>query len=120
MTLFPLGRASAMGVAILLLAGCGGSSQPTATIPEGPSARETAQQGKYGDLMYLSGLAGKSYILSYPDGKLTALLRRQMAHVPTVLGMFFCPDLAGFRNTRTEQRSPQSRYPCRMMEMVAR
>jgi hypothetical protein len=70
MTLFPLGRASAMGVAILLLAGCGGSSQPTATIPEGPSARETAQQGKYGDLMYLSGLAGKSYILSYPDGKL--------------------------------------------------
>ena len=48
MTLFPLGRASAIGVAILYLAGCGGSSS-TATIPHGhpqcASRRSMANRG---------------------------------------------------------------------------
>ena len=70
MTLFPLGRASAIGVAILFLGGCGGSPQSVATIPQGSSAvRETAQHrtSGSGDLVYATG-GGRTYILSYPDG----------------------------------------------------
>jgi hypothetical protein len=78
MTLFPLGRASAIGVAILLLAGCGGSSQSAGTIPQGSSAvRETVQHGKSWmlpeakgeDLIYAVGGCGGSCIISYPKGK---------------------------------------------------
>lgn len=76
MTLFPLGRASAIGVAILLLAGCGGSPS-SATIPQGSSAvRETARNGKSwmspaassgGDLIYATGGCGGTCVISYPS-----------------------------------------------------
>ena len=62
-------------IAALALAGCG-SSQSMATLPAGSWAvRQANQHGKSGgDLMYLSGLGGKSYVLSYPDGKLVGTI----------------------------------------------
>jgi hypothetical protein len=71
MTKLSLGRASAIGVAILFLSGCGGSSS-TATIPTVTSAvRETGQHGKSGtsDLVYATG-AGETLVFSYPKGTL--------------------------------------------------
>lgn len=74
MTLFPVGRTSATGVAILLLAGCGGSSATT-TIPQGSSAvRETGQHSgswrkpgsSSGDLLYATGGCNGTCVLSYP------------------------------------------------------
>ncbi len=82
MTLFPLGRASAIGVAILYLAGCGGSSS-TATIPQRSSAvRETAQHGKSwmlpgtsgGKLLYATGGCNGTCVLSYPNLRLVGAL----------------------------------------------
>ena len=76
MTLLSLGRASAIGVAILYLAGCGGSSS-TATIPHGsPAMRESGQHGKpgSGDLLYATGGCGGTCVLSYPNLKLVGTL----------------------------------------------
>jgi hypothetical protein len=78
MTLFSLGRASALAVVGLLLAGCGGSSQSQATIPAAPSSvREASHHAKSwmkpgsssDDLMYAVGGCGGTCVLSYPDGQ---------------------------------------------------
>jgi hypothetical protein len=55
-----------------MLAGCGASSQSTAAIPQGSSAiRRANQHGRSGsgDLIYVAAI-GKSYVLTYPQGKL--------------------------------------------------
>ncbi|HEX3370402.1 MAG TPA: hypothetical protein VHS56_12550 [Candidatus Cybelea sp.] len=72
----PLGRASAIAAVSLLFAGCGGSSS-TATLPQGPSSiHQTAQHGKSGsgDLIYAAGSNGKSYVMTYPEGKLVGTI----------------------------------------------
>jgi hypothetical protein len=63
-------------VAIATLAGCGGSSQSTATVPQGSSAvRQAGHQGKSssGDLIYAAAI-GKSYVLTYPQGQLVGTI----------------------------------------------
>jgi hypothetical protein len=82
MTLLSLGRASATGVAILLLAGCGGSSS-SATVPQGSSAvRETGQHSgswmkpgsSSGALLYAPVGCGGTCVISYPELKLVGSL----------------------------------------------
>ncbi|HEY6485630.1 MAG TPA: hypothetical protein VIX83_04515 [Candidatus Cybelea sp.] len=79
MTLSSLGRASAIGVAISLLAGCGGSSQGQSSIPSTPSAiRQATHNGKSwikpgsssADLLYITGGCEGTCVVSYPGGTL--------------------------------------------------
>jgi hypothetical protein len=83
MTLSSLGRASAIGVAILLLVGCGGSSQEAASTPFAPpAAQQDAHHGrswmlpeaKGEALIYAVGGCGGTCVLSYPKGKLVGEL----------------------------------------------
>ncbi len=69
MAFISLGRGSAIAVAVLLLTGCGGSSQSQATIPQGQSSvREVRQHSKSasGDLVYATGGCGGTCVISYP------------------------------------------------------
>ena len=62
--------------AAAMLAACGGSSQSAATIPQGSSTVGQANQyGKSGsgDLIYAAAI-GKSYVLTYPQGKLVGTI----------------------------------------------
>lgn len=69
MTLFLLGRVSAIAAVGLLLAGCGGSSPGQSSIPQTPSAyRAVGQHGKSksGDLIYATGGCDGTCVLTYP------------------------------------------------------
>lgn len=72
-----------------MLAGCGGSSQSTATLPQSSAVRQGGQHGKSGsgDLMYVSAYGGKSYVLSYPQGKLVGTIPET--------GLGVCSDASG-------------------------
>ena|ERR1700722_3794114 len=75
-----------------LVAGCGGS-QPPIGMPgamsqtSAVSNRHLSSKSGGGDLMYISGEGGHSYILSYPQGKLVQTIGQ------TALGA--CADAAG-------------------------
>jgi|SRR5580692_4879678 len=75
-----------------MLAGCGGSQPPitaTAAMPQRPAIATHVERGKswmlpgnrQNALMYLSA-KGKSYVLSYPDGKLVVKLPGFRGHFP--------------------------------------
>lgn len=75
MTLSSLGRASAIGVAISLVAGCGGSSQSQSSIPSTPAEVQPNGHGKThahpqsasGNLLYATRGCGGTCILTYPS-----------------------------------------------------
>jgi hypothetical protein len=65
---------TAGGAAILwIVAGCGGSQLPTASIPLGGPSSQTAQ-ARSGDLLYVSDSGGRVYFYSYPVGRLVGTL----------------------------------------------
>jgi hypothetical protein len=97
MTLSSLGRASAIGVAILLLVGCGGSSQEAASMPFAPpAAQQDAHHGrswmlpeaKGEALIYAVGGCGGVCVLTYPDGE-------QVGQITLPLAYAACSDTQG-------------------------
>jgi hypothetical protein len=90
------GRAVCLCAAVLLTAGCGGSSQSVAAIPQGPPAiRQAGQHSKSwilpgsssGDLIYATGGCGGTCVISYPALK-------YVGAIPTA-GDAICSDSQG-------------------------
>lgn len=81
MTLSSLGRASAIGVAILLSTGCG-SMQSQSPVPQTPSVSRQAREhlswmsakASASNLLYATFGCGGTCVISYPDGKLVGTL----------------------------------------------
>jgi hypothetical protein len=68
-------------VAAAMLAGCGGSQPPIGApgaMAQASGVANHHRQGKSrsGDLMYLSGLANKSYVLAYPSGEFVGTINQ--------------------------------------------
>jgi hypothetical protein len=83
---FPLGRASAVGVAILLLAGCGA---PTTAVPQASSAinengalsvTSRINQASSGtDLLYVADSSNTVYMFNYPSGTMAGSFSADVA-----------------------------------------
>ncbi len=73
-------QAFGLGVALAFLAGCGGQAVTTgavsgAAMPQAAHGQSwMSPEAKHDDLMYVAGLSGESYVLSYPQGKLVGTI----------------------------------------------